>query len=875
MKYKSVSAKLNLAVIGTSLVSLVIGFFVLFWYAQQIKTNVYDITKEELILSAEDRIESKMRVGITNAISIANDDRIKTALKTNNRLPAINSLKDISSKMKEHTEFKNIKIHLHTKENKSFLRNWKLDKYGDDLSSFRAAVVSVNKTLTPISTFEPGREGLLLRGITTITDNNGEHLGSLEFIQGINSVVKAFDKTREGFLLLMDQNVNDDIKTGVNFSFNDDAKFKNYVISQKYVNRDFLQDAQSLDMQKLFKNGFSLSSKYFYAYDVIKDFQDKQLGIVLLGKPLSVVNSAIDGAENLIYMALGGILAMTLLISLVIMVVIRKLVVSPLKKFEDGLNDFFLFLQGKKEYAQTINIDTQDEFGTMAKSLKENIAVSAKLHKEIGELNANLEKRVVQKTKKVTTLLDNAGQGFLSFGCDFIVDEEYSIECKKFLGEEIAKKDIADLLFKDEKQKAFFKKTLLDANDIEDDTVKKAMLSLLPSEVLLNKRALKLEYKMIEDEKIMLIVTNISSQKKLEKKIKREQETLKMIVEIVSESDLFHETKNDYEGFMNSYVNFIDYNKTSLHNVSEIYRIIHTFKGAFSQFYMNSIVAFLHSLESQISLMIKENKHTNETLLELLKKSDFRSNLDNELKTIQNILGKEFLNSQSSVKISYSQIKTLQNKIYSMFEQEQFETEQAKDIIAQVTNLSNQKLLDLLKSYPHLVQQLAPKLGKEVYGFEIIGNEDVVVSEKYKPFIKSLVHIFRNCVDHGIEKPETRLQNGKDETGTISCSFERMDDAIQIVISDDGAGIDKEKVLAQALYQNIITPTEASFMSDEDAYDLIFNEQLSTKDEVSEVSGRGIGMNAVKHELAEIHGTIKVNTKKNSGTTFIFTFTNK
>ncbi len=97
--------------------------------------------------------------------------------------------------MKEFTKFKNIKVHVHTKDNHSFLRIWKLDKYGDDLSSFRHSIVKVNQTKQAVNTFELGKAGLSLRSVVPVVDKDGTHLGSLEFMQGLNSVAKEFDKT--------------------------------------------------------------------------------------------------------------------------------------------------------------------------------------------------------------------------------------------------------------------------------------------------------------------------------------------------------------------------------------------------------------------------------------------------------------------------------------------------------------------------------------------------------------------------------------------------------------------------------------------------------------------------------------------------------
>jgi two-component system chemotaxis sensor kinase CheA len=841
----------------------------MFQYAKTITEDVYKTTREDLVDSANFQLQSKMRVGITNAISISNDQRIKSALAYNNRNDAIDSLKDISSNMQKYTAFKNIKIHIHTKENHSFLRNWKLEKYGDDLSSFRDAVVSVNKTYQPVSAFEPGREGLLLRAIVPIIDKDNKHLGSLEFIQGMNSVAKEFDKSEKSYLLLMDSQVSNDMKTGKDFFFKDNQKFKDYIISQKFINKSFLDDAQTINMQILFKNGFVLSSKYFYTYAPVKNFQNKNLGIVLLAKPLLAVNSTIEQAKTLIYISLFIILIMTFVVMFIIVLAVKLLITNPLKIFENGLSDFFLFLQGKKDFTQNIEINTDDEFGVMAETLKDNIAVSAKLHEEINDLNTNLEAKIEQKTAEVTTLLDNAGQGFLSFGCDLIIHEQYSKECIKLLGEDLHRKNIADLLFDEEAKQKFFKNTILEACRIDSNIVQNSILSLLPSEIILNRRALQLRYKILQNKSLMLIITNITAKKKLEKKVQQEQEVLKMIVEIISESDSFYDTKREYEHFIATYKESIDKNRTSLNNINEIYRTIHTLKGAFSQLYMANIVKLLHALESDLSMLIKKNEHTNEKLLSTLESYDYEANLQQEFSTIRSVLGDEFLDAQNFVKIDCYNIKKIQNKIKTVFEKENVETMEAKEIISELSHLSNSKLITLLRPYSNLIQQLASRFEKEVYPMEIICDEDISIDDRYKPFIKSLIHLFRNSMDHGIETPEKRARKDKDEIGTISCSVLKSDDTLQIFISDDGAGINKDEVLQKAIEQEILTQEKAKGMSEKDIFNLIFHERFSTKEEISEISGRGVGMSAVKAEIEKLGGKIEVTSIEDKGTTFV------
>ena len=553
-------------------------------------------------------------------------------------------------------------------------------------------------------------------------------------------------------------------------------------------------------------------------------------------------------------------------ILIIITILLRKFVNKPLKILQAGLNDFFSFLQNKKDNTNKIKINSNDEFGQMANSLNENISVSAKLHEEIYELNTNLEARIKEKTAKVTTLLDNAGQGFLTFDKNFSIDEEYSKECIKLIGSNIAKKNITELLFNNTSKKEFFISTLLNALEETVEIKRNAYLSLLPSIILLNKKAVRLEYKILENNHFMLILTNITSQKKLEKKIKKEQEILKMIVSIVSEPDTFYEIKDEYKEFINSYENLIDTTKTPLYNISSMYRSIHTFKGTFSQLYMQDIVNYLHNLESDISKMIQETVHSNSDLLELLNNSDFNSSLKKSLNIIKEILGEEFINSQNFLKIDFTDIKSLQDKISNILDHKASFTPECKDILFHVQNLSSQKLITLLQPYISLTRQLSTRLEKEIYEFDIVGDKNLVVTDKFKPFIKSLIHIFRNSIDHGIEIPEVRVDNGKDENGTILCSFKEENDNLYLTISDDGAGINIEKIKEKLLSKGI----DADNLSDQKIYEFIFDDNFTTKDDISDLSGRGIGITAVKYELEKLNGEIKIISQKDTGTTFEF-----
>lgn len=498
--------------------------------------------------------------------------------------------------------------------------------------------------------------------------------------------------------------------------------------------------------------------------------------------------------------------------------------------------------------------------------------VTKKTKKELEETIQIRTQELAKSKEQMSTLLNNADQGFLSFSQDFIIHHEYSQACNHLTGNtHLAGQNIIDVLFTNKYQKELFSEAIHEAFDQDDETTIEYILSLLPHELSLDKKVLNIEYKLIDKTQCMLIMTDITAKKILESTIRKEQETLKMIVEIVSNSELFHETLRDYKQFISSYTSLMHQDKTPLHHYNTFYRTIHTFKGAFSQFYMHRIVDSLHVLENEISCAIKENRTSNDTLVHTLEQSDLKRSLEHELEIITSILGEEFLHHSNDVKINSDYLRELQNDVSTLLRQENAQIVQCKDIFEKVLKLSHVKLLALLRPYNNLVNQLAKRLQKEIYDFHVIGDSTIVVSEAYKPFVKSLLHVFRNCIDHGIEDGEIRVAKDKDEKGTISCRFEKNDHTIQIIISDDGDGINKANVLKKALENGIIHEDDIPHMREDAIFSLIFIDGFSTKDKVSEVSGRGVGMSAIKAELDALNGTLKVKSKEGSGTTFIFT----
>jgi two-component system chemotaxis sensor kinase CheA len=163
------------------------------------------------------------------------------------------------------------------------------------------------------------------------------------------------------------------------------------------------------------------------------------------------------------------------------------------------------------------------------------------------------------------------------------------------------------------------------------------------------------------------------------------------------------------------------------------------------------------------------------------------------------------------------------------------------------------------------VRDLSKQFGKEV-NLVIEGEETELDRTLVDKIQDPLVHLVRNALDHGIEAPETRREKGKDEEGTLTLSAFHESGDVVIEISDDGAGIDPDDVLKRAVEKELVDPNEE--LTEDEIYMLLFEPGFSTTDEVTDVSGRGVGMDVVRKNVESIRGSIEVDSEIDQGTTF-------
>jgi two-component system, chemotaxis family, sensor kinase CheA len=173
----------------------------------------------------------------------------------------------------------------------------------------------------------------------------------------------------------------------------------------------------------------------------------------------------------------------------------------------------------------------------------------------------------------------------------------------------------------------------------------------------------------------------------------------------------------------------------------------------------------------------------------------------------------------------------------------------------------------LFRRFPRVVRDVAKQCGKDV-ALDISGQNTDLDKSILDALNEPLMHLVRNAVDHGIEPADERITAGKPARGTVSLNAYHQGTQVVIEVRDDGRGIDAALVRKQAIKQGLVTAEEASRIPDQEALNLVFEPGFSTAAEITEVSGRGVGMDVVRNALDKLKGTVHISTQKTRGTTF-------
>ncbi len=281
----------------------------------------------------------------------------------------------------------------------------------------------------------------------------------------------------------------------------------------------------------------------------------------------------------------------------------------------------------------------------------------------------------------------------------------------------------------------------------------------------------------------------------------------------------------------------------------------------------------------------KEEKQEEKPDFVIFKKANKKSNKKTTKKESNPNSNSSLLGNNFTLKVDSQKVDKLINQISEMvianakinqysLKSEDMEFEEAVNTMSKmldeirdgVMNIRMVQVGDYLSKLRRIVTDNAKKIGKEI-SFEIIGGETELDKSVIEKISDPLVHILRNSVDHGIETPEDRKEKGKSSKGTIVLKAYPDSGSIVIEIIDDGKGIDKNQIINKAISRDLIR-SDAK-IEDSEVYDLIFLPGFSTASEVTDISGRGVGMDVVKRNIEDLRGTVEIDSTVDKGTHII------
>ena len=283
-------------------------------------------------------------------------------------------------------------------------------------------------------------------------------------------------------------------------------------------------------------------------------------------------------------------------------------------------------------------------------------------------------------------------------------------------------------------------------------------------------------------------------------------------------------------------INKASFNQLAMQNANEISHFM-TLETEFKE--------KLHSLFDKLPEYIEQSKNGASV-------NEIRKNILQEYSSLNNI----FDDYEAETKSIYTKFRSYTQNLGTI----------AGDLQEGVMKIRMVPINQIFSRFPRVVRDLQRDLNKKI-DLQIEGEDTELDKSVVEDLLDPIMHCVRNSVDHGIEMPDVRVANGKPETGTVLLKASNEGNMIVIEIKDDGAGIDVDKVKRKAVEKGLIHPEKV--ITDQEAYQLIMQPGFSTADKISNISGRGVGLDVVKTMIQNLKGTISVNSSKGKGTSFI------
>ena len=530
-----------------------------------------------------------------------------------------------------------------------------------------------------------------------------------------------------------------------------------------------------------------------------------------------------------------------------------------------------------------------------------------KTNDTLHDLNLNLEKKVNERTAdlaasraEIKSILEHIPLGIMTLNKDKKINQEFSTFTKTLfpVADSIAGNRLESVFYPDSEKN---QKVLLDVLDLTFDANMdwEMAQSVAPSELEYqideDQRHYQIEFNRIVKESavesVMVMVSDITSQKRLEKKIMADKKAHDQEINIIS--SVINQDSNELKDFLEESERILieteglfgklKANELDSESCNAIFRLTHSLKGNSRAHDLKDMGNVAHQIEdvltgirgSQIKLadVIEEDMIVCDFVETKL--SELKQLLDKTVNIHKKITG-EWSKDIGKGRKEERTIQVVEEEFDQVLSNLKLhiENNEPGKVVGDLHELYHQfynfKLINLKSFYTRLekiVQDVAKTRGKEIE--LVIQGDDIFLQRRaHNEVVNSLIHLVRNAVDHGVEWPDEREAKGKSQAGSLTVETKSNGENFTIEIRDDGKGLDPEHIKAKALEKKIIDENEAAQLDDMEAVRLILKPGFSSAEEVTDISGRGVGMDVVMSTMKELGGSLDIQSQVDQGTTF-------
>lgn len=584
----------------------------------------------------------------------------------------------------------------------------------------------------------------------------------------------------------------------------------------------------------------------------IEKNRSKDEAISTLNQNLASTVSAMTGVTLLALCVLGGLGWL-----------LYRRVVLPIDRMQSKMTE----IAESHDYSSRLPVESSDEIGRSIMAFNSMIG-------EIQKSSSLLR----QKTNDIQTMLQNMPQGILTVGEGNVVHPEYSAHLETiFETSDIAGRDLLDLVFSHSNlgadllsQVAAVAAACIGEDVMNFDFNEHLMVGEVDKTMPDGRvKILDINWSPITDDagttvRLLLCVRDVTELRKLAAEAGEQKRELEMIGEILAVTqEKFHE-------FISGSIKFIDENELIIREhathdakaIAQLFRNMHTIKGNARTYGLHHLTNVVHETEQSYEELRKTRPGIVWDQAELLDELDrVRTAIEHYSKINEVSLGRKGAGRRGAVDrylmVDREQIQETLHRLETVNTGNLHELIAARDAVRKVLRLLGTEPVSLtLAGVFDSLPSLAKELGKLPPMVEIDDGACFVRNQVAATLKNVFMHLVRNSMDHGMEKPEERLAGGKPAAGTIRLKVAMANDVVSLGLSDDGRGLGLARIRTLAAEKGLVDADQA--MSDEEVAALIFRPGFSTAAAVTEVSGRGVGMDAVLNFIKREHGSIEI-----------------